>query len=118
MKVTCLIIDDDAGSRSILKSLIKIDPRLKLIGEVDNPTSGTLEISKNKPQLIFLDLNMPGLSGFEMLDVLDFLPKVILYTSETQIQQSRNEGRVSSYLFKPVNDFVDFRRAVDRALTT
>lgn len=116
MKTTCLIIDDDAGARAILKNLIKQDPRLSLIAEVDGSTNGAISVTKNKPDLIFLDLQMPGLDGYEMLEVLDYMPKIIIYSTERHYKSELFKDKISAYLYKPVENFSMFREAVDKAL--
>ena len=116
MTTTCLIIDDDAGARSILRNLIKLDPRLKLIGEEDGSTNGAIQITKTKPELIFLDLQMPGLDGYEMLEVLEYMPKIVIYSTERNYKSELFQDKISAYLYKPVQDFNSFKKAVDKAL--
>ena len=75
-----------------------------------------MHITKSKPELIFLDLQMPGLDGYEMLEVLEYMPRIIIYSTERDYKSELFLDKISAYLYKPVKDFNTFKEAVDKAL--
>ena len=76
-------------------------PNLELIGEYDNGFDGLKAINKLRPEAIFLDVQMPKLTGFEMLEVLDYHPEVIFTTAYDQYAISAFEQNAVDYLLKP-----------------
>ncbi|RED97424.1 LytR/AlgR family response regulator transcription factor [Marinoscillum furvescens] len=115
-KIRCLIIDDDPSARAITKSLIAQDDRLECIGECEGSTEGALSITKNKPDLVFLDLMMPGLDGYEVLEVIEYNPKIIVVTSSEDYKSDTLSHLISGYIYKPVKNLELFKEAVDTAI--
>jgi two-component system LytT family response regulator len=113
---TCLIIDDDPGSTAILRTLIKQHDHLELLAEAGGSTEGARLITKYKPGLIFLDLKMPGLNGYELLEVLEYLPKIIIVTGERKFKSEIFSPMISGYIYKPVGSKDTFQEEVDKAL--
>ena len=101
MKV--IIIEDERLAREELKSLLKDFTSLTIIGEASNAEEGIELIRRLKPDLIFLDIQMPGMDGFEMLKHLEEIPKVIFVTAYDNFALQAFEVNALDYLLKPVD---------------
>ena len=76
-----VIIDDERLAREELKSILSEYPEIEIIAEAKNGDEGIEIIERMKPDLVFLDVNMPGMTGFEMLKKLEEIPHVIFVTA-------------------------------------
>lgn len=74
---TCLIIDDEKLARELLREFLESFPEIEIIGECSKGTEAVEQIDKLKPDLIFLDVQMPGMNGFDVLDEIEHEPYVI-----------------------------------------
>jgi DNA-binding LytR/AlgR family response regulator len=98
--------------RLILSGLVKKHDDIELLGEFDNALDGLNFIKKNKVDLIFLDLEMPTMSGMEFLQIYHKqLPDVIITTSHVDFAIEAFQYNVSGYLVKPI-DTVSFNKAI------
>lgn len=97
-----VIIDDERLARSELKRLLSEFPDVEVIGEAANANEGIQKIESLNPDLIFLDIQMPGKSGFEMLTQLDKAPSVIFVTAYDEYALKAFEVNAMDYLMKPV----------------
>lgn len=97
-----LIIDDEQLARQRLKRLLKPFEEFEIIGEAINGADGLEKIELLKPELIFLDVEMPMLNGFEMLSRLQHQPKVIFTTAYDQYAIKAFEEETIDYLLKPI----------------
>jgi two-component system LytT family response regulator len=77
--VTAIIIDDEEPARELIRNFLKENPFVNIVAECGNGFEGVKAVSELKPALLFLDIQMPKLTGFEMLELLDDLPEVIFY---------------------------------------
>lgn len=98
-----LIIDDERLAREELKNLLKEFPDLEIIGECSNGKEGIKTVNKLKPDLIFLDIQMPEIDGFEMLEKLEHIPMVIFVTAYDEFAIKAFEVNALDYLLKPVD---------------
>jgi two-component system, LytTR family, response regulator len=115
MKINCLIIDDEPLARELLKEFLEQHPDLTLIGECSKGTEAVDKIDELKPDLIFLDVQMPGMNGFDVLDEITHDPFVIFTTAYDQYAIKAFEKNAVDYLLKPI-DHERFKLAVDRAI--
>ena len=76
-----LIIDDERLARSALRRLLKEHPEVEVIAEASNPDEAIRAIHKTPPDILFLDVEMPGGSGFDLLEKLEDVPAVIFTTA-------------------------------------
>ena len=97
----CLIIDDEPLARDIIKSYLKEIPDFEVIEECADGFEGVKAIAKHKPDLIFLDIQMPKLTGFEMLELIDETPKIIFTTAYDEYAIKAFEQNAVDYLLKP-----------------
>lgn len=102
MCVRTIIIDDERLARNELKKLLQEFSEIEVIDEAANVQEGIEKIEKLNPDLIFLDIQMPGKTGFDLLGELDFAPKVIFTTAYDEFALKAFEVNALDYLLKPV----------------
>jgi len=99
-----LIIDDERLARQELKSLLAPYHEVEVIGECNNAESALQKIAELKPDLIFLDIQMPGKNGFELLQELPQVPEVVFVTAYDEHALKAFEVNALDYLLKPVQE--------------
>ena len=97
-----LLIDDERLARSELRRLLKAHPEIEIVGEAANANQAEEKIASLKPDLIFLDVQMPGRSGFELLAGLAGAPRVIFTTAYDQYALKAFDFGALDYLLKPI----------------
>lgn len=97
-----LIIDDERLARTELKRLLAPFKEIKVVGEAVNADDALEKIQQLKPDLLFLDIQMPGKTGFEMLEELDSVPIVIFVTAYDEYALKAFEYNALDYLLKPI----------------
>ncbi len=97
-----LLVDDERLARSELKRLLNDYPDVEVIGEAANANEGLEKIESLNPDLVFLDIQMPGKSGFDMLTELEKAPHVIFVTAFDEYALKAFEVNALDYLMKPV----------------
>jgi two-component system LytT family response regulator len=100
-KIKTLIIDDETLARDLLKNYLAKDERVVIVGECSNGYEGLLAINQLKPDVIFLDIQMPKINGFEMLELLSNPPVIIFSTAYDQYAIKAFEANAVDYLLKP-----------------
>ena len=103
MTITAVIVEDSRLARNELKELIKEYPNINLVGEAENVDDGVILIEKIKPDLLFLDINIPEKDGFQLLEELDEVPIVIFTTAFDEYAIKSFEYNALDYLMKPIN---------------
>lgn len=98
-----LIIEDERLAREELKLLLKDYLEIEIIGEAKNGEEGLQKIKEEKPDLLFLDVSMPGMTGFEMLKHLEEIPRVIFVTAYDEYALKAFEVNALDYILKPVD---------------
>ncbi|WP_223711212.1 LytR/AlgR family response regulator transcription factor [Niabella beijingensis] len=98
-----IIIDDERLARAELKKLLHDFPEIRVIDEAGNAEEGMRKINSQQPDLIFLDIQMPGKSGFEMLEELEYTPLVIFTTAYDEYALKAFEVNALDYLLKPID---------------
>jgi two-component system LytT family response regulator len=101
MKKKVFIIDDEKDARLLLRQYIQPYEQLEVIGEYDNGLDAVLAINALEPELIFLDIKMPGLSGFQVVQQLVHVPQIIFTTAFDQYALKAFETNAIDYLLKP-----------------
>ncbi len=100
--IKAILIDDERLARMELRKLLADFPEIEIIAEAANANEGIEKIESLGPDLIFLDIQMPGKTGFEMLADLDFVPHVIFTTAYDEYALKAFEVNALDYLLKPV----------------
>ncbi|RXQ93901.1 response regulator transcription factor [Ancylomarina salipaludis] len=112
--MNCVVIDDDKLSRKVVESYIERTDYLTLIASYPSAIEAINDIKKNDPiDLIFLDVEMPEMSGMEFLNSLNTTPQVIIISSKEQYALEAFEYDVSDYLLKPIS-YSRFFKAVNK----
>jgi two-component system LytT family response regulator len=116
VKIRTAIIDDEALSRRGLEIRLRESEDLEIVAQCANGREALAAITEHRPDLLFLDVQMPGMSGFEVLAQLpqDLLPMVVFVTAFDQYAIRAFEARALDYLLKPVEDS-RLEAALDRA---
>lgn len=115
MEITCLVIDDEKLARDLLIEYIEEIPDIEMIGQCSKGKEAVKMINELKPHLIFLDVQMPAMTGFDVLDAISHEPYVIFSTAYDQYAIQAFEKNAVDYLLKPI-DQERFKQAVDRAI--
>lgn len=112
---TCLIVDDEPLAQNLLEKFVVRLPYLKLIGKANHAIEAMEVIQQQRPELVFLDITMPEMSGFELLQTLTTVrPQIIMTTAHADLALEGFAYDVTDYLVKPIL-FDRFMRAVHRA---
>lgn len=102
MKLRTFVIDDERLARQELMELLEPYDEIEIIGEFGSPAEALEAIEKEKPDLLFLDIQMPGMDGFELLQELSAVPDVIFVTAYDDYAIQAFEVSALDYLLKPV----------------
>lgn len=113
MKTKCMIIDDEPLALQLIESYILKIPNLDIVARCSNAIEGFEILKKQSIDLIFLDIQMPLLTGIEFLNSLQNPPKVILTTAYRDYAPESYELEVVDYLLKPIS-FTRFFKAIDK----
>ncbi len=100
-KIRTLIIEDEELARKLLRSYLEMNDDLEIVGECENGFEGVKAINELKPDLVFLDIQMPKITGFEMLELIDHYPEIIFTTAYDQFALKAFEYNAADYLLKP-----------------
>ena len=101
--IKVIIIDDEPLARSLVREYLQNYPDIEIVAECGDGFDGVKAISTHKPDLIFLDIQMPKINGFEMLELLDDKPSVIFTTAFDEYAIKAFESHAVDYLLKPFN---------------
>lgn len=121
--LTALIIDDEMPSREELRALLATAPDLEIVGECTNAIEGLSVIHRLRPDIVFLDIQMPRVSGLEMVSMIDpaALPHIVFVTAYDEHALKAFEEHATDYLLKPIdphrlNKTLDWLRTGTRPL--
>ena len=113
--IKTLIVDDERLARQELRNSLKEFPELEIVGEAPNADEAEKAIEEHNPALVFLDIQMPGRNGFELLESLDRVPDVIFVTAYDDFALRAFEVSALDYLVKPVEES-RLKEAVQRVI--
>jgi DNA-binding LytR/AlgR family response regulator len=113
--IKCIVVDDDAMSRMSVKKCVERHPELDFLCEFDSAKEALSQIPKLNPELIFLDVEMPEMTGLEFISALTSDAHVVIISSKAEYAIDAFDFNVTDYLTKPV-DFDRFCKSVDRVV--
>ncbi|MGJ1263251.1 LytR/AlgR family response regulator transcription factor [Sphingobacterium spiritivorum] len=101
--IKTIIIDDEPLARSIISAYLQQHPDYTVVAECNDGFEGIKAIQQHRPDLIFLDIQMPKLNGFELLEIIDEQPQVIFTTAFDEFAIKAFEKNAIDYLLKPIS---------------
>src|ERR1700758_5430696 len=113
--INAVIIDDEPLARSIVKEYLQQHKNIHVLQECNDGFEGVKAIAQHKPDVVFLDIQMPKITGFEMLELVDNQPAVIFTTAFDEYAIKAFEAHAVDYLLKPFNKD-RFIKAVEKYL--
>lgn len=113
--IKTVLIDDEPLSREIIKSYLRKFPSIEVVDECNDGFDGVKSIQQHQPELVFLDIQMPKINGFEMLELISPMPAVIFITAFDEFALKAFEANAIDYLLKPVAED-RFEKAVQKFL--
>ena len=108
-----VIADDEAAGRTLIKQYLQEYPTMIVVGEANNGVDAVKIINEFKPDVVFLDIQMPGLTGFDVLKHLEEIPQIIFSTAYDQYALQAFEVHAIDYLLKPYTG-VRFNAAIQK----
>jgi DNA-binding LytR/AlgR family response regulator len=114
-KYTCIVVDDETLARELLMAHIAKMPHLAIVATCANAIETKLALEKHQPDILFLDIQMPHLTGIDLLRMLKKSPATILTTAYSEYALEGYELDVIDYLLKPI-EFERFFKAVSKAI--
>ena len=124
-KLRVFVTDDEAPARRKLLRFLSQEPDVEVVGEADNGPESVAAVSETKPDLLFLDIQMPGMDGFGVVEALEsiFLPRIIFVTAYDEFAIRAIEIHAFGYLLKPFDQarfgkiLADVRSQIERDRT-
>ncbi len=113
--IKTILIDDEPLARLIVREYLQAFPQITIVDECNDGFEGVKSIMQHQPDLIFLDIQMPKINGFEMLEILDNPPKVIFTTAFDEYAIKAFEAHAVDYLLKPFGQ-ERFNKAIQKWL--
>ncbi len=113
--IKIVLIDDEPLSCKVIQSYLKAYPQFKVVQECTDGFEGLKAVQEHKPDLIFLDIQMPKINGFEMLELIDQPPEVIFSTAFDEYAIKAFEANAIDYLLKPFSE-ERFKAAIEKFL--
>jgi two-component system, LytTR family, response regulator len=113
-KIRAVIVDDEELARQVLREFLLAHAEIEVIAECANGFEAVKVVSEQKPDLVFLDIQMPKLDGFEVLELMGAGPAVIFVTAHDTYAIRAFEAHAVDYLLKPFNS-ARFEAALERA---
>ncbi len=100
-KIKTIIVEDEELARNLLKTFLSSNNKVEVIAECENGFEGIKAINELKPDLVFLDIQMPKITGFEMLELIDHKPQIIFATAYDDYALKAFDFNAADYLLKP-----------------
>ncbi len=116
--IKCIIIEDDPAFQTIIRSLVSKLPNFEILDVFDNSVDAALFITRKKPDVVFMDVEINGLSGLEVIDSLEHRPKTIVITGERKYEEEASELEVDAFITKPISSFESFKEIVDKVVSS
>ena len=116
---TCIAIDDDPLYLRMLSMFLTEIPSAEVLGTYANPVEGVMDVVKKKPDVLFIDIDMPYLNGFETLETLDSLPKIIVISGHLKGAEHAAASQLDIAKFISKSDLrkpEDLHKAVEEVL--
>ncbi len=113
--LNCIVIDDDPMSTTMLQTLINKTEKLALLGAYNDAEEGVAALVSDQPDIVFIDVQMPKLSGPDIIRNLPYNPAIIIISGSTNFAAEAFELDVTDYLVKPIDNYARFLKSVEKA---
>lgn len=101
--IRALLVDDEPLGRASLRALVEVTPDFEIVGEASNGIEAVERIEDLQPDVVFLDIEMPGLNGFEVLEQVHPAPRVVFVTAYDEYAVRAFEASALDYVLKPIS---------------
>jgi two-component system, LytTR family, response regulator len=98
-----IVVEDSRLAREGLVRMLSAFPEIEVVGQADHPTTALALIRETEPDVIFLDIHMPGATGFDLLASLDYLPRIVFTTAYSEYAIRSFDYNTVDYLLKPIS---------------
>lgn len=98
-----VVVEDSRLAREGLVRMLQAFPEIDVIGQADHPSTALALMQESRPEVVFLDIHMPGATGFELLERLDYVPRVIFTTAYSEHAIRSFDFHTVDYLLKPIS---------------
>lgn len=98
-----IVVEDSRIAREGLVRMLGAFPELEVVGQADHPDTALELIERTRPDIIFLDIHMPGASGFDLLEKLDYSPRIVFTTAYSEYAIKSFDYNTIDYLLKPIS---------------
>jgi two-component system LytT family response regulator len=98
-----IVVEDSRLAREGLVRMLAAFPDIEVVGQADHPSTALALIGETKPDVIFLDIHMPGATGFDLLASLDYLPRIVFTTAYSEYAIRSFDYNTVDYLLKPIS---------------
>jgi DNA-binding LytR/AlgR family response regulator len=115
-KVSCALVEDDILSLTVVERLVERTGLMEIKGKFDSPNKALHWLMNNEVDLLFLDVEMPGLTGLEIIRSLSYKPDVIIISARSNYAAEAYDLSVIDYLVKPVKDYPRFLSAINKVI--
>ena len=112
---TCIIVDDEKLARDLLEEYLSKYSDISIVATCKNGKEAIAEIENQKPDILFLDVHMPGINGFDVLENINHKPQIIFTTAYDKYAVKAFEKNAVDYLLKPIEE-ERFRRSINKVL--
>src|SRR5258706_15083392 len=115
-KISCALVEDDILSLTIVEHLVERTGLLEITGKFDSPEKALHWLVSNEVDLLFLDVEMPGITGLEIIRSLSYKPDVIIISAKADYAAEAYDLSVIDYLVKPIKDYPRFLSAINKVI--
>src|SRR5437868_6248833 len=115
-KVSCALVEDDILSLTVVERLAERTGLLEIMGKFDSPEKALPWLMNNEVDLLFLDVEMPGMTGLEIIRSLSYKPDVIIISGKSNYAAEAYDLSVIDYLVKPIKDYPRFLSAINKVI--
>lgn len=113
-KITAVIIDDEAPARDVIKTYLKEHPEIEVVAECSNGFEGLKAVQDLKPDMVFLDIQIPKITGFEMLELMEVQPVIVFVTAYDRYALKAFEASAADFCSSHFRASVSRKRSTGR----
>ena len=115
-KISCALVEDDILSLTIVEHLVERTGLMEIMGKFRSPEEALHWLVNNEVDLLFLDVEMPGVTGMEIIRSLSYKPDVIIISAKSDYAAEAYDLSVIDYLVKPIKDYPRFLSAINKVI--